>query len=85
MSLILAIEDDPAIQRFLRASLTSHDYEPIEAVTGKLGLLFAAAVLNPRSSRVTMILPSRSWMRCGEVPRPTGFSRRTHSAAMHRA
>jgi len=38
---VLVIEDDPAIQRFLRASLTSHGYEMIEAATGKLGLLFA--------------------------------------------
>jgi two-component system, OmpR family, KDP operon response regulator KdpE len=40
--LILVVEDDPPIRRFLRACLTSRDYEVVEAGTGKEGLLLAA-------------------------------------------
>jgi two-component system, OmpR family, KDP operon response regulator KdpE len=39
---ILIIEDDPPIRRFLRASLTSHDYDVADAETGKDGLTQAA-------------------------------------------
>lgn len=38
---ILVIEDDPAIRRFLHVSLTSHDYQVIDAQTGKDGLMQA--------------------------------------------
>jgi two-component system KDP operon response regulator KdpE len=40
--IILVIEDDPPIRRFLRASLASRDYEVVEAATGKEALLLAA-------------------------------------------
>ena len=40
--IILVIEDDMAIRRFLRASLTSHGYELNEAETAKRGLALAA-------------------------------------------
>jgi two-component system KDP operon response regulator KdpE len=39
--LILVIEDDPPIRRFLRASLSSHDFEVQEASTGKEALMLA--------------------------------------------
>jgi two-component system KDP operon response regulator KdpE len=35
---IVVIEDEAPIRRFLRATLTSHDYELIEATTGQEGL-----------------------------------------------
>lgn len=36
--LVLLIEDDPQIRRFLRTALTEHEYRLIEAVNGKEGL-----------------------------------------------
>ena len=39
--LILVIEDDLPIRRFLRASLTSHDYDVAEAPSGKEALMLA--------------------------------------------
>jgi two-component system KDP operon response regulator KdpE len=41
--IILLIEDDPQIRRFLRASLLTQGYELIEAGTGREGLALAAA------------------------------------------
>jgi two-component system KDP operon response regulator KdpE len=41
--IILLIEDDPQIRRFLRASLVTQGYELIEAGTGREGLALAAA------------------------------------------
>jgi two-component system KDP operon response regulator KdpE len=41
--IILLIEDDPQIRRFLRASLITQGYELIEAGTGREGLALAAA------------------------------------------
>ncbi len=40
--IIVIIEDDPQIRRFLRAGLQAHDFEIHEAETGKLGLIMAA-------------------------------------------
>ena len=40
--LILVIEDDAPIRRFLRASLINHDYQVLEAHTGKAALDLAA-------------------------------------------
>jgi two-component system KDP operon response regulator KdpE len=40
--LILVIEDDPPIRRFLRASLTNHDYEVVEAASGQQALVLAS-------------------------------------------
>jgi two-component system KDP operon response regulator KdpE len=40
--LVLVIEDEPQIRKFLRASLTAHGYRLNEAETGKHGLLLAA-------------------------------------------
>ena len=36
--LILVIEDDPQMRRFLRATLTSNGYELLEATTGQEGI-----------------------------------------------
>lgn len=41
--LILLIEDEAPMRRFLRASLTAHDYQLVEAETAKDGLAQAAA------------------------------------------
>ncbi|MBI2255487.1 MAG: response regulator transcription factor [Proteobacteria bacterium] len=35
---ILIIDDEPAIRRFLKSSLLAHDFEVVEAATGKAGL-----------------------------------------------
>lgn len=40
---ILVIEDEPQIQRFLRAALSSHEYAVTEAATGQRGLALATA------------------------------------------
>jgi two-component system KDP operon response regulator KdpE len=40
--LVLVIEDEPEIRKFLRASLAAHGYRLNEAETGKRGLLLAA-------------------------------------------
>ncbi len=40
--LVLVIEDEPQIRKFLRASLSAHGYRLNEAETGKRGLLLAA-------------------------------------------
>ncbi len=39
---VLVIEDDAQIQRFLRVALGSHGYRPFEAATGEAGLVEAA-------------------------------------------
>jgi two-component system KDP operon response regulator KdpE len=41
-SVIVAIEDDPQIRRFLRTGLESHGFQIHEADTGRLGLIEAA-------------------------------------------
>lgn len=41
-ALILMIEDEPQMRRFLRAALDSHDYRLVEAATGKEGIAQAA-------------------------------------------
>jgi two-component system, OmpR family, KDP operon response regulator KdpE len=41
--LILAIEDEPQVLRFLRASLGTHDYRLLEATTARDGLALAAS------------------------------------------
>lgn len=40
---VLVIEDDPPIQRFLRASLSTHGYNLLEADSGATGLAMAAS------------------------------------------
>src|SRR5918912_786367 len=40
--LVLVIEDEPQIRRFLRATLSAHGYRLVEAATGQEGLMHAA-------------------------------------------
>ncbi len=40
--LVLVIEDEPQMRRFLKASLEAHDYRLVEAVTAREGLAQAA-------------------------------------------
>jgi two-component system KDP operon response regulator KdpE len=42
-AVILVIEDEPPIQKFLRVSLEADGYQVVESVTGKRGLVDAAA------------------------------------------
>ena len=39
---VLVIEDDPALQKFLRLTLTNHQYRVIEASTGESGIRHTA-------------------------------------------
>ena len=54
--LVLVIEDEPQIRRFLRASLPSHGYRLIEAATGRDGLA-AAAIDRPDLVLLDLGLP----------------------------
>jgi two-component system, OmpR family, KDP operon response regulator KdpE len=56
--LILLIEDEPQMRRFLRTALTAHDYRMVEAVTAKEGLAQAAA-RNPDIILLDLGLPDR--------------------------
>jgi two-component system, OmpR family, KDP operon response regulator KdpE len=56
--LILLIEDEPQMRRFLRTALTAHDYRLVEAVTAKEGLAQAAA-RNPDVILLDLGLPDR--------------------------
>ena len=56
--LILLIEDEPQMRRFLRAALTSHDYRLVEATTAKEGIAHAAA-RNPDVILLDLGLPDR--------------------------
>mgnify|MGYP001442671648 CR=1 FL=1 len=46
---ILIVDDEPQIRRFLRASLTAHDYEVAEAGTGGVAV---------RGGGIDFLLPS---------------------------
>ncbi|MBM4293793.1 MAG: response regulator [Deltaproteobacteria bacterium] len=72
--IILLIEDDPRIRRFLRASLVTQGYELIEAGTGREGLALAASRVPevvlldlglPDMEGLEVIKQLRSW---SEVP-----------------
>jgi two-component system KDP operon response regulator KdpE len=56
--LILLIEDEPQMRRFLRTALTTQDYRLVEAVTAKEGLAQAAA-RNPDVILLDLGLPDR--------------------------
>ncbi len=53
---ILVIEDEPQMRRFLRASLESHDYRIVEAVTAREGLAQATG-RNPDAILLDLGLP----------------------------
>jgi two-component system, OmpR family, KDP operon response regulator KdpE len=42
LPVVLIIEDEPQMRRFLRAALESHDYRPVEAATAREGLAQAS-------------------------------------------
>jgi two-component system KDP operon response regulator KdpE len=56
--LILLIEDEPQMRRFLRTALTAHDYRLVEAETAKEGLAHATA-RNPDVILLDLGLPDR--------------------------
>jgi two-component system KDP operon response regulator KdpE len=56
--LILLIEDEPQMRRFLRTALTTHDYRLVEAETAKEGLAQATA-RNPDVILLDLGLPDR--------------------------
>ncbi|HEY0469108.1 MAG TPA: response regulator, partial [Polyangiaceae bacterium] len=56
MPLLLVVEDDPQMRKFLRASLTSHGYRLVEAVNGADGLTQAASY-NPDLILLDLGLP----------------------------
>ena len=56
--LILLIEDEPQMRRFLRTALTTHEYRLVEAVTAKEGLVQAAS-RNPDVILLDLGLPDR--------------------------
>lgn len=53
---VLVVDDESAVRRFLRTTLTAHDYHVTEAETGQLGIL-AAAESNPDLIILDMGLP----------------------------
>jgi two-component system, OmpR family, KDP operon response regulator KdpE len=56
--LVLLVEDEPQMRRFLRAALTSHDYRLVEAGTAKEGIAQASA-RNPDVILLDLGLPDR--------------------------
>lgn len=54
--LVLVIEDEPQMQRFLRVSLRTHGYQVIEAATAREGLMHAAGY-NPEVILLDLGLP----------------------------
>jgi len=54
--LVLIIEDEPQMRRFLRAALTGHGYKLVEAETGNAGLT-EAATRNPEIVLLDLGLP----------------------------
>lgn len=59
--LILIIEDEPQMRRFLRASLTSHGFQLVEASTGKEGVALATSH-NPEVILLDLGLPDTDGM-----------------------
>jgi two-component system KDP operon response regulator KdpE len=54
--LVLIIEDEPQMRRFLRATLRAHDYQVVEAATAREGLMQAAG-RNPELVLLDLGLP----------------------------
>lgn len=86
---ILVIEDEPPLQKFLRVTLTSHNYKVIEALNGESGLRHASndqpdrpAAGRCRSARRwrSTFSWARDCARCVNQP-AGGFLAFTHQAA----
>jgi two-component system KDP operon response regulator KdpE len=56
---VLVVEDEPQMLRFLRASLTAHDYRVLEATTAK-GAMAVLTTHNPALVLLDLGLPDRS-------------------------
>ena len=56
--LVLLIEDEPQMRRFLRATLASHGYRLVEAETAAMGIAHATAH-NPDLGLLDLGLPGR--------------------------
>ena len=70
---VLLIEDEPQMRRFLRATLRAHDYQVVEATTAREGLAQAAG-RNPEVILLDLGLPDRDGL---EVTREIRRSART--------
>lgn len=60
-AVILVVEDEPGIRRFLRASLTAHGYHVLEAENAREGLMHATAG-HPDAIVLDLGLPDRDGM-----------------------
>lgn len=58
---VLAVEDEPQVMRFLRATLPAHGYRLVEAATGEQGLV-AAATRSPDLMLLDLGLPDLDGM-----------------------
>jgi len=70
---VLIIEDEPQMRRFLRATLRAHDYQVVEAATAREGMAQAAG-RNPEIVLLDLGLPDRDGL---EVARALRASART--------
>ena len=70
---VLIIEDEPQMRRFLRATLRAHDYQVVEAATAREGMAQAAG-RNPEIVLLDLGLPDRDGL---EVARALRASTRT--------
>ena len=70
---VLIIEDEPQMRRFLRATLRAHDYQVVEAATAREGLMQAAG-RNPEIVLLDLGLPDADGL---EVARTLRQSTRT--------
>jgi two-component system KDP operon response regulator KdpE len=71
--MVLIIEDEPQMRRFLRATLRAHDYQVVEAATAREGLMQAAG-RNPEIVLLDLGLPDADGL---EVARTLRQSTRT--------
>ena len=60
---VLIIEDEPQMRRFLRATLRAHDYQVVEAATAREGLMQAAGRRFGTVSGSARTLRSWEWSR----------------------
>ena len=67
---VLVIEDEPQMRRFLRATLRSHGYQVVEATTAREGLMHAAA-RNPELVLLDLGLPDADGLEVARTLRAT--------------